>query len=90
MVLIKNTRSTGIDSIDKEPDVEIPREILDKMQKWASTREFDNEDILDIHRTKEFGEYLVDVEHHSNHDNDVTIYYRDNIACVDVDEFLEI
>lgn len=89
MVLVNDTRSTGLDSIGKEPNVEIPRDVIDKMQEWVSTRDFDEEDMLDMHRTKEFGEYLVDVERHS-HENDVTIYYRDNIACVDVSEFLEI
>lgn len=89
MVLVNDTRSTGLDSIGKEPNVEIPRDVIDKMQEWVSTRDFDEEDMLDMHRTKEFGEYLVDVERHSN-ENDVTIYYRDNIACVNVSEFLEI
>lgn len=89
MVLVKDTRSTGFNGIDKEPDVEIPRNTLNKIKDWVSTIEFNEEDILDMHRTKEFGEYLVDLERHS-HENDVTIYYRDNIACVDVSGFLEI
>jgi len=38
MVLVRNKSATGLDSIDKEPDVEIPREILDKMQKKFSIK----------------------------------------------------
>jgi hypothetical protein len=89
MVLVNDTRSTGLDSIGKESNVEVPRDVLNKMQEWASSRDFDEDDMLDMHRTKEFGEYLVDLERHSN-ENDVTIYYQDSIACVDVSEFLEI
>ena len=89
MVLVKDTRSTGLDSIGKEPNVDIPRNILDKMQEWIRTKSFDDNDMFDMHRTKEFEEYLVDMERH-NDENDVTIYHQDNIASVTVSEFLEL
>lgn len=92
MVLVKNTNSTGLDSIDKEPGVEVPRETLNKIQEWVRTREYDDDDMLDMYRTKEFGEYLVDREHFHGPKNEdhVTIHHGDNLACKTLSNFLEI
>lgn len=90
MVLIKNTNATGLDSIDKEPDVEVSRELLNEIKDWVRSVEFDDNDMLDMHRVKEFDDYVVDREHFHGHEDDVTITYKDNLACVKLSEFLEI
>lgn len=90
MVLIKNTNAIGLDSIDKEPDVEVSREVLNEIKDWVRSVEFNDNDMSDMHRVKEFGDYVVDREHFHGHEDDVTITHKDNLACVKLSEFLEI
>lgn len=90
MVLVENTTATGFDNIDKEPDVELPRETLTEMQEWVESREFDDDDMLDMHRDKEYGEYIVDREHFHGSEDTVTIHHTDSLACLKLSEFLEL
>lgn len=90
MVLVENTIATGFDTIDKEPNVEIPREKLEEMQAWVKSCEFDNDDMSDKHREKKYEAFLIECDHHHETEDTVTIYHEDNIACLRSSNFINL
>ena len=89
-VYIPNDLATGLDSIGKTGGVEVPRETFEEMKSWVESREYDEEDMTDMHRTKKFGEFSVDREHTHGHEDMVEVIRDENYGCVYLYEFLEL
>jgi len=56
----------------------------------VKNREFDDNDMSDMHRVKEFSDYVVDREHFHGHEDHVSVSYSDSLASVKLSDFLEI
>lgn len=90
MVLVRNTNSTGLNSIEKEPDVLIPRDILTQIQDWVVKREFDDEDMVDIYRKESFSDYKIIREHFHGHEDHVTLIHNNKLASLKLSDFIDI
>ncbi|WP_337653230.1 hypothetical protein [Halomontanus rarus] len=77
------------ESADKEC-CEVPRSLLDEMQKWVEGVEFDNQDIGDFSRRREFGEFVVEREHFQGHEDRVSIRTENCLSLVNLSTFLQI
>ena len=89
MVHIENKRSTGLENIDKDPDIDVPQDTLTEIQQWVSSVTFDPDDMLDTYRESEFDSYIVGREHFNGAADTVSIRDEDNIAVLHLEEFLE-
>lgn len=89
-VHVPNEIATGLEAIDKEGGVDVPRSLLDEMQTWVTSVEYDDSVIGDCHRVEEFGEYVVDREHFSGHEDDVTVTTDDRLASIKLSAFLDL
>lgn len=89
LVHVPNNLAIGLENIDKTGGIDVPRDILNEIQAWTISVEFDEDDMTDIHRVKEFGEYVADREHFRGSDDHVTVSDEDRIAAVRLSTFLE-
>lgn len=89
-VYIANDLATGLDSIGKTSGIEVSRETVEEMKSWVEDCEYDDEDMTDIHRTREFGNVVVDREHVHGQEDMVEVVSDEDYGCVYLSDFLEI
>lgn len=90
MILVENRRATGVDTLDKETDVEVSREVLSEMQEWVETRDFDGDDLFDISRSTEISQYVLIRERARGHKDTVSVQTDEYYAALSVPDFLEL
>lgn len=88
-ITLENELAIELDD-DVETTLVITRDRLDDIQEWAKSREFDDEDMLDISREETFGKYTATREHFHGSEDDVSIRTDNSIVVFLFSDFLDL